>query len=231
MPNILAFEGNALHRRIQGGEPITVDYIVGQLHTYLEQFVQRPKYHIVASSLGGKVAVEFATRYPELVNRIVLVCPSGMGDEEKLPFMEGVRHNDMTAVVGGVFYKRRVIDSAMVTYYKSVFPSRRWKLGMLRTVRGTMDHSVRAKLKLVQSPTLLVACEEDKIVDPREAESAVRELRDGHFLMIPKCGHAPQIEKAWLINRLVAHFLTAPNPSSNPGLSQLLLSKPTRVTK
>jgi len=231
MPNILAYEGEALHRRIQASEPITVDYIVTQLHTYLDQFVQRPKYHLVASSLGGKIAVEFALRYPHLVDRLALLCPSGMGETEKLPFMEGVRHNDMSAVVGGVFYKRRVVDSQMVTYYKSCFPSRRWKLGMLRTVRGTMNHTVRHKLKELQAPTLLVACEEDKIVDPREAETAVRELPNGHFLMIPKCGHAPQIEKAWLINRLVVHFLTAPNPTSNPGLTQLLLTKPTRATK
>jgi len=229
MPNILAYEGAALHRRINDGLPITVDYLVDQLHLYLEQFVQRPPYHIVASSLGGKVAVEFAARYPELVSRMVLICPSGMGDEEKLPFMEGVRHNDMASIVKSVFYQRNCIDRDMVTYYKRVFPSRRWKTGLLRTVRGTMNHVVRPKLGQVKAPTLFVACENDRIVDPVEAETAVRELGNGHFLMIPKCGHAPQIEKPWLINRLVVHFLTAPNPSSNPGLTQLLLTNPPRV--
>ena len=87
----MAYEGDALHRRIKSGEPITVDYLVGQLHTFVDQFVQTPPYHIVSSSLGGKVAVEFAAKYPQLVGRMVLLCPSGMGDVERLPIMEGVQ--------------------------------------------------------------------------------------------------------------------------------------------
>src|SRR6478672_3360012 len=89
-PNILVYEGEALHKRIAAREPVTVDYLVRQLHTYLDQFVQTPPYHLVSSSLGGKVAVEFAVRYPELVGRVVLLCPSGMGDKEQLPIIEGM---------------------------------------------------------------------------------------------------------------------------------------------
>src|SRR3954467_9250318 len=62
MPNILVYEGDALHRRIAQGEPISVDYRVGQPHPSPDRFVQPPPYHIVSSSLGGKVAVEFAVR-------------------------------------------------------------------------------------------------------------------------------------------------------------------------
>src|SRR5258708_7136942 len=59
MPNLMAYEGAALQRRIRDGLPISVDYLVEQLHLYLDQFVQTPPYHIVSSSLGGKVAIEF----------------------------------------------------------------------------------------------------------------------------------------------------------------------------
>jgi pimeloyl-ACP methyl ester carboxylesterase len=86
-------------------------------------------------------------------------------------------------------------------------------------------------MKHVKAPTLLVTGSEDKICDPRTAETAARELPNGQFLCIPGCGHAPQIEKSWLINRLVVHFLTAKNPTANPKWTQLLLAKPTRVTK
>src|SRR5262245_8627455 len=71
MPNLLAYEGEALHRRIREDLPITVDYLVEQLHAYLDLFVQTPPYHLVASSLGGKVAVEYAVRYPREVARLV----------------------------------------------------------------------------------------------------------------------------------------------------------------
>ncbi|VTT97058.1 alpha beta hydrolase : Putative hydrolase or acyltransferase of alpha/beta superfamily OS=Singulisphaera acidiphila (strain ATCC BAA-1392 / DSM 18658 / VKM B-2454 / MOB10) GN=Sinac_1601 PE=4 SV=1: Abhydrolase_6 [Gemmataceae bacterium] len=227
-PNILAFEGEALQRRVAAKEPISVEYLVRQLHTYLDQFVQTPPYHIVSSSLGGKVAVEFAAQYPQLVSRLILICPSGMGDEEKLPIMEGVVGRDALAVVKSVFHKPRLADRDMLRYYKSKFASRRWKTGFLKTVRGTLDHTVRERLKDVKCPALLVTAAHDKICCPRTAEEAAKDLPHGHFLKIEKCGHAPQIEKASKINRLVVHFLSSPTPTARPSWTQLLLVKPTQ---
>lgn len=227
-PNILVYEGQALHERIGAREPITVDYLVQQLHTYLTQFVQTPPYHIVSSSLGGKVAVEFAVKYPQLVNRVVLLCPSGMGDQEQLPIIEGITGRDPNAMVRSVFHKPRHVDREVLRYYKTRFVSRRWKTGFVKTVRGTLEYSVRDKLKEMKCPTLLVSGSEDKVCDPKTAAEASRELPNGQFLLVPKCGHAPQIEKHWLINRLVVHFLSAAQPTARPTWTQLLLTKAPR---
>lgn len=222
-PNILDYDGVALHEHLQADRPITVDYLVEQYHTYLHHFVQSPPYHIVASSLGGKIAVEFAARYPSLVNRMVLLCPSGMGDDEQLPIMEGVRRSDWKGLVRSVFYKPRFVDPEIVKYYQVQSVNRRWKTGLLRTVRGTMETTVRDRLKHVQAPTLLITGEQDKICCPRTAAEASRELPQGYFLNIPRCGHAPQVEKSRRINRLVTHFLTSPQPSLTPGWTSLLV--------
>jgi pimeloyl-ACP methyl ester carboxylesterase len=226
MPNVLVYDGSALHNRIASGLPISIDYLVEQLHHYLELFVQTPPYHLVASSLGGKVAVEFAARYPELVGRLVLLCPSGLGDEEQLPVVEGVRRNDVHMLVKSVFFDPRQVDPGLLQYYREKFANRRWRLGLLRTVRGTMDQCVRDQLARVRQPTLLIAGRNDRIVSPAHAEEAARDLPDGYFLALPHCGHAPQIEKAKLINRLVVQFLTDPAPAVHPRFSQLLPADP-----
>lgn len=225
MPNVLVYDGDAIHERIKSKQQISVDYMVEQLYTYLTRFVQQPPYHFVASSLGGKITVEFTVKHPGLVNRVVLLCPSGMGDDERLPIVEGVRKNDMKALVESVFYSPyKHANSELVRFYKRSFPNRRWQIGMLKTVQHTKDHSVRGKMAQVKAPTLLVSGANDRICDPKEAALAARELPHGQFLLLPKCGHAPQIEKAWEINRLVVHFLTHPKPTSNPGLFRLLMS-------
>ena len=229
MPNLMAYEGDALHRRIREGLPITVEYLVEQLHTYLDQFVQAPPYHIVSSSLGGKVAVEFAVKYPQLVSRLVLLCPSGMGDEERLPIMEGMKNNDHKKMITAVFHKPRHVDRDMLRYYQARFQNRRWKMGIIKLVKGTNDHVVRPKLPMIKNMTLYISGQEDKIVDPKMGEIAAGDLQHGQYLSIPSCGHAPQIEKPWLINRLVVHFLTSPRPSSHPRFTQLILNKPSRV--
>jgi pimeloyl-ACP methyl ester carboxylesterase len=221
MPNMLVYEGAALHRRIAAGLPISVEYLVEQLHLYLESFVQTPPYHLVASSLGGKVAIEYAVRYPNQVARMVLLCPSGMGDEERLPIVEGVRRNDLRALVDSVFYDPRQVDAGVVEYYRQQFTKRRWRVGLLRAIRGTMEHGVVNRLPQVTQPTLIVSGQEDRIVDPRQAEQAARLLPQGQFVAVPRCGHAPQVEKPRLINRLVLQFLTRPQPSGEPNLAKL----------
>jgi pimeloyl-ACP methyl ester carboxylesterase len=229
LPNMLVYDGAGLHQRIESGQPISVDYLVEQLHLYLTHFVQTPPYHLVAASLGGKIAIEYAVRYPDQVSRLVLLCPSGMGDEERLPIVEGVRRKDLKALVDSVFYAPRKLDSRLLTYYQKQFANRRWRTGLLRTIRGTMEQVVRHRLSEVRQPTLLVSGREDRIVDSTVAAEAARLLPDGHFLSIPRCGHAPQMEKAWLINRLVVHFLSSSRPSTKPKLTQLLLTSPNTI--
>ncbi len=211
-PNIVSYNGAALHRRIDEGLPIDIDYLVGQLHTYLDSFVQAPPYFLIGNSMGGKVVVEYAVRHPEQVPRLVLLCPAGLGDEEQLPIVEGVRRNDMRAMVDSVFYDSRLMDRNVVRYYLERFTDRRWRLGLLRTIRGTMDHSVRDLLPRVTQPALLIAGQEDRIVDPEQAAAVAPLLPRGEFVCIPQCGHAPQMEKAKFVNRLVVDFLTRPLP-------------------
>src|SRR5262245_38893652 len=139
VPNLLVYDGQALHDRIDEGLPIDVDYLVEQLHLYLTRFVQAPQVHLVAASMGGKVAVEYAARYPEKVSRLVLLCPSGMGDVERLPVVEGVRRNDLKSLVDSVFFDPRRVEPGLLGYYQRQFANRRWRSGLLRTIRGTMD--------------------------------------------------------------------------------------------
>lgn len=229
-PNVLAYDGNLLQGMIARKQPISVDYLVEQFHLYITRFVQTGPVHLVSSSLGGKVAVELAVRHPELVKRVVLLCPSGMGDEEKLPIMDGVR-GDTYSLIRSVFHKPKFVDPDMLRFYRAQMQNRKWKTGLLRTVRGTLEYTVRDRLKGVRHLTLLITGQHDQICDPHTAETAARELPNGHFLRIPNCGHAPQIEKHWLINRLVVHFLTAPKPTASPGWHQLLLAKPSKVSQ
>jgi pimeloyl-ACP methyl ester carboxylesterase len=206
-PNLLAYEGAALHRRIDEGQPIDIAYLVERLHAYLDGFVQTPPYHLVANSLGGKVAVEYAARHPDQVARLVLLCPSGLSDVERLPVIDGVRRNDLRSLVASVFQDPGHTDPNLLAYYEKKFADRRWRSGLLRTIRGTMDHRVRDRLARVPQPTLLVVGGQDRIVDPRQAIEAAGLLPCGRLVVLEGCGHAPQIEQADDVNRLVVEFL------------------------
>jgi pimeloyl-ACP methyl ester carboxylesterase len=152
-----------------------------------------------------------------------------MGDVERLPLLDGVQRSDYQAIIRSVFHKPRKADRGLLNYYKRCFESRKWKLGLIRTVKGTNDHVVRHRMKQIQAPTLLIGGKEDQIVDYLEGERAAVEMPNGHWLSLPNCGHAPQIEMARLVNRLVVHFLTSSKPCAQPSFVKLLLNKPSRV--
>lgn len=210
VPDILVYRGPALQRRIAAGLPITVPYLTDCLEEYLERFVQRPPYYVVASSLGCQLAVELAIRRPEWVPRMVLLCPSGFGSEERLPVVEGVRHSDVESLLRSIFHDPRHVDRRMLAYLRERMQQRDWKKGLLRTVRGTAQHSVRDKLPKVPCPTLVVCGAQDQIVSPQSVEEAIRGLAQFQFVLLPECGHAPQIECSSTINRLVRVFLLSP---------------------
>jgi pimeloyl-ACP methyl ester carboxylesterase len=115
-------------------------------------------------------------------------------------------------VVESVFFDRDRLDARLIDYFRSRFRSRPWRLGLLRTIRGTRAHRVRELLPRINQPTLLVVGREDRIVDPEEAISAASLLRHGRLEVLSACGHAPQIEQARIVNRLVVDFLTQPTP-------------------
>jgi pimeloyl-ACP methyl ester carboxylesterase len=217
-PNILAYEGEFLHQRIAQGQPIDIPYLVDQLHHYLSAFVQRPPYHLAGSSTGGKVIVEYALRYPEAVSRLVLLGSSGLAVEEHMPIVTSVQRSEPKSIVESVFHDVSQMDPGVVRYYEEHFPRRRWRLGVMRTIRGTMDHRVRDRLHEVTQPTLLICGENDRIVDPQQAISAASLLPHGTLMVLPSCGHAPHMEQPARVNRAVIEFLceqAVPEPDAS----------------
>ncbi len=208
VPELLVYDGPSLHRRIDAGGEITVDYLTDRLATYLEEYVQRPPYNLVGSSLGGQVIATFAVRYPELVSKLVFLCPSGFFGDENLPMMEGVRRSQYDTLVKSVFHRNQFATEELVTMIGKKFQNREWKKGVLRTLRGTVGHSVADLLDRIPHPTLAIWGADDHVIsDVVGSINAAERILKVRQVVIPKCGHAPQIEKAHLVNQIVTRFL------------------------
>lgn len=208
VPEILVYDGDSLHRHIDSGGEVTVDYLTSRLDAYLDAYVQRPPYHLVGSSLGGQVLLTYAARYPEKVSKLVLLAPSGLHGDENLPVMEGVRRSQYDTLVKSVFHSPRFANEGLIDAIGHKFQDRKWKKGVLKTLRGTVGHGVAPLLEQIPHPCLVIWGAEDKVIAdiPGSIRAADRMLK-ARQVVIPKCGHAPQIEKARVVNSLVLHFL------------------------
>ncbi|MDR3618108.1 MAG: alpha/beta fold hydrolase [Paludisphaera borealis] len=208
VPEILVYDGDALHERIESGEDVTVDYLADRLAVFLDQFVQRAPYHLVASSLGCQVVLTYAVRNPEKVAKLALICPSGFYGDESLPAMEGVKRSQYDTLVKSVFHQGRFASDGLVEAFERKFQNRKWKKGVLRTLRGTVGHSVNHLLPRVTQPSLVIWGADDQVLsDVAGSIRAARQMADVRQVVIPRCGHAPQIEKARLVNQLVSRYL------------------------
>lgn len=208
IPELLVYDGDALHDWIDAGNEITVGYLAGRLSAFLDTLPRRPPYHLVASSLGCQVVLTYAVANPEKVGRIVLLCPSGFHGDENMPMLDGVRRSRYDSLVGSVFHQARFADDRLVTAFERKFADRRWKKGVLKTLRGTVGHSVGPLLHRVDRPTLVIWGAEDRVIsDVPGSIRAGSRIPDVRQVVIPRCGHAPQIEKSRLVNRLIERFL------------------------
>ena len=122
VPEILVYDGEALHDWIDSGGEVTVDYLADRLGRFLDEFVQRPPYHLVGSSLGCQVILTYAARHPEKVSKLVLICPSGFHGDENLPMIEGVRRSNYESLVKSVFHHDHFATDELVEAFRDEVP-------------------------------------------------------------------------------------------------------------
>jgi pimeloyl-ACP methyl ester carboxylesterase len=227
VPEVLVYDGPSLHAHIDGGGEVTVDYLTDRLSAFLDEYVQNPPYNFVGSSLGGQVLLTYAVRHPERVRRLVLLAPSGLHGDENLPVMEGVRRSQYDKLVESVFKRPHFATDELIGAIEQKFQDRRWKKGVLRTLRGTVGHSVADLLEKVPHPALVIWGADDRIIsDVRGSIRAADRMLRSTQVVIPNCGHAPQIEKAGLVNKLVLHFLRDKLRTVPPALEPARLLNP-----
>ena len=132
---------------------------------------------VVGHSLGAEVAVEVARRHPSMVQRVVLIGPTG----------------DPTA--GGVFgvWKRWMTTSVSEPLPFNLLTvaelSRIGPLRMAALLRRSFQDPVEAKLPELRCPTLLVRGERDRVAPAAWLERMGRRIPDARIVTVAGSSH------------------------------------------
>ncbi len=172
---------------------------------------------VVGTSFGGAVALRLASRYPDRVDRLVLMGSVGV-PFPITPGLEAVwgyepsraamrRLLDLFAHSRGLVTDeladlryRASIEPGAAESYAALFPAprQRW-----------VDEMVTAEEELaaLRQPTLVVHGREDRVIPMSNALRLLEVIPNARLHVFGRCGHWTHIEHAEEFNRLVADFL------------------------
>jgi pimeloyl-ACP methyl ester carboxylesterase len=149
---------------------------------------------IVGNSFGGELAAVYGLTFPDEVDSLVLLDPSGIVTKP-LPSVEVKSAADFDKLMAAVFVHKPAIPGVVKEYLaQQAVESAPFNQKILDDVHKTPFDLV-SRLPSLKPPTLVVWGAEDRIIDPSAAQ-VWRDLLPGHLVVVmPDTGHAPMIER------------------------------------
>jgi pimeloyl-ACP methyl ester carboxylesterase len=201
------------------GLELTVAAHVRLIRDFCQHLSLRP-YAVVGHSMGGTIAIKWALEHPDLVERLVLVCP----------VVTGLLHLNMGSLIGQPFTQRMLSAGerwweaiqAMPGTQAFVAPPYLHSEAIRRSVEdyrkatwrgafGGIVSVVNVHLEMVvhriQVPTLVVTGSQDLTVPPADSRLAARLIPNSTLLEYSHCHHQPPDEEPEHFNRTLLHFL------------------------
>jgi pimeloyl-ACP methyl ester carboxylesterase len=184
---------------------------------------------VVGLSLGGWLALELATRWPERVGRLVLVNPVGLylaqapiADIFGRPL--GALAEDLFAdqdhplarALHGLEDVRSDPEASAQLPFDLVRPLAQTMAATARLGWDPYLHNpkLRPRLHRVTQPTLVVRSGADRLLPAVHAETYAAELPDARLHVLPGAGHLVPLERPDEVAAIVADFVTDPLPAA-----------------
>lgn len=188
-----------------------INSTAGYVEHYRELFdtLGLDRVHLIGSSLGGRLAAEFAARYPERVEKLVLAAPAGLNvPEHPLPDLSTIPPENFPAFL--------VQDIQVLLPYlpngpDEEFGAMRVREGtaVMRVLRdGSMDNpEMPSLLATIKSPTLLIWGSEDRLIPAGQAEYWQQAIPGAQLRMFTNVGHLP-LDESNEARQALLHFLS-----------------------
>jgi pimeloyl-ACP methyl ester carboxylesterase len=151
--------------------------------------------HLVGHSMGGYVSTRLAASRPEVVSRLALVAPAGVPAGRSMlghlfPLLLAARY------ATPAFLPMLVRDALRMG------PTTLW-----RAARDLLAADVRADLRKIQAPTLLVWGENDPLIPPAVGDLLRREIPDSRLLLLRGAAHVPMYDRPAQFDAALLAFL------------------------
>ena len=207
------------------------DIYVRLLEEFLRDVVESPA-AVVASSLAGAFAIEAAKNSPELIESLILVCPSGFSSlsestetvkQETIyqivssPIIGTSLYNAITSraslrsyLQDNVYFDPSYVTEEMVDHYSTASHQYGSQYAAQSFIGGQLNLSVSESLpKVTQRNIQIIWGREARQTPLSDAQAFLAANSTVDMKVIDKAGLLPQDEQASTFNRIVTSTLTA----------------------
>ena len=198
---------------------------------------------LVGNSMGGFIGAEVAIRFPQRVERLVLVSAAGITTSNlyRAPTLTLGRAASAFFAYTAVRHRqlaRRPMSRHMALALVARHPSRlapdlAWeammkganKPGFESALRACLEYDFRERLTEIACPTLIVWGEDDAVLPADDAQEFERLIPDARKLLMRDTGHVPMLERPGAFNDHLMEFLAEKGPAealeAAPGATQV----------
>lgn len=205
---------------------------------------------LIGHSMGGMISLTLTERYPMLVDRMVLICPTITGKlstyinlfvspitaAERFKVGQIISSWISEAVVGVTDRIMRPASFAQRTgiteeeYHRLRSDARQPNQGTVRAecYWAMRENDLSGRLHHIETPSLILWGAEDNTVPLRDSGVVADEWPEAELRILPKAGHWPHFERPDVTKRLIASFLGLPilrgnlyGPATDENLAQI----------
>jgi 3-oxoadipate enol-lactonase len=173
--------------------------------------------HIVGLSMGGLIAMDFYSGYPERVATLT-ICDSLPGfnhltPEQRRefvrlrqePLLAGKEPRDIAAVVAETLIGKSACPGSFERLVASM--SALHRQSYLKTIEASTSYHRSFELENIAVPAHIVVGDEDRLTTPEMSRRMTKRIPDARLTVIEGAGHLSNIEQPEKFNRAVLAFL------------------------
>jgi len=217
----------------------TAAQYIEQLNQFLREVVKEPC-TLIASSLASAYAVQAAADQPDLVQTLILICPTGFRHLAKAPdaktealyqlthapLLGTTLHNVVTSLaalryylMNETYFDPSFVDDALLDHYSTAAHQYGSQNAPPSFYSGLLNHSVAGVFPgLTQKTLRIVWGREARLTPLSDAEAFLAANSRAELTVLDKSGILPHDEQAQAFNRLVISLLTAQERTSTDPL-------------
>jgi pimeloyl-ACP methyl ester carboxylesterase len=227
---VIRFDNRGAGKSARRNGPYTMEVFADDIKGLMD-YLEIEKAHVIGWSLGGMIVQNFALKYPECINKIIMINTNyGFPDEIGVEVYKNSRLNEIEVLNEDP--EKSFWDATVTSYHRSfrkqmkADPKKKfhdlWSVEDLikeKTIDPPTPEDVEAqaaalnthdtfgRLGEIKNETLLIAASHDRFMPKFIMAEMQERIPNSMLKVIDKAGHGSPLSRAPEVNKIIIEFL------------------------